>query len=295
MKCGVLNSQVEGMLFQCGKCKRAYYCSAQCFNADLVNHQVYCNTGKLQTQPKVSSSEDSTTACSSQSTRTPPTRNGTIASSSQSTRAPPTRNEKKSVRQRFDNMKLTKIREETKPCDSVHVEPVGGRSEDASLDDETSLYDCSGDYDSDSEDSDFSYERPPINEQVTNFTRKKVDSTSGAQDTVVEDGDQLVISSVTRTDKSEYSKGRAPRELEDKAKGKSQGQCHHMPSAATLTDSPSPELATSSSSSSVASHQKKAYEWEKPSWATSSPLRKSAKRGELSQSGRVSTPGYKTS
>lgn len=42
--CGKKNSELDGLLMQCGKCRQAYYCSMKCFNADLEAHQKICNT-----------------------------------------------------------------------------------------------------------------------------------------------------------------------------------------------------------------------------------------------------------
>ncbi|GKY99086.1 hypothetical protein MPSEU_000864200 [Mayamaea pseudoterrestris] len=48
-KCGKKNSQLDGKLIQCGKCKKAYYCSLGCFNSDLpAHHKLGCDTTELQ-------------------------------------------------------------------------------------------------------------------------------------------------------------------------------------------------------------------------------------------------------
>lgn len=44
--CGKKNSELDGLLMQCGKCRQAYYCSMKCFNADLEAHQKICNTAE---------------------------------------------------------------------------------------------------------------------------------------------------------------------------------------------------------------------------------------------------------
>jgi hypothetical protein len=46
-KCNVSNSDIGGHLIQCGKCKKAYYCSTKCFNSDLPEHQKHCKTSGL--------------------------------------------------------------------------------------------------------------------------------------------------------------------------------------------------------------------------------------------------------
>lgn len=40
-----------GLLMQCGKCKKAYYCSMKCFNEHLPEHQKYCGTKEMFSQP----------------------------------------------------------------------------------------------------------------------------------------------------------------------------------------------------------------------------------------------------
>lgn len=51
-KCGIHNSQISGLLMQCGKCKKAYYCSMKCFNDDLAKHRLFCMSDKIYTEPK---------------------------------------------------------------------------------------------------------------------------------------------------------------------------------------------------------------------------------------------------
>ena len=51
-RCGTPNSAVAGLLLQCGKCKSAYYCTSACFNADLQRHTAFCQTARLDRQPK---------------------------------------------------------------------------------------------------------------------------------------------------------------------------------------------------------------------------------------------------
>lgn len=41
-KCGAFNSEIGGMLMQCGRCKKVCYCSSKCFNDHLANHQKFC-------------------------------------------------------------------------------------------------------------------------------------------------------------------------------------------------------------------------------------------------------------
>jgi hypothetical protein len=45
--CGVLNSQCNGLLMQCAKCKKCYYCSAECFNQHLPVHRLTCDVGNI--------------------------------------------------------------------------------------------------------------------------------------------------------------------------------------------------------------------------------------------------------
>lgn len=40
--CGIMNSEIDGLLLQCGKCKNAYYCSYKCFKEALPSHQQFC-------------------------------------------------------------------------------------------------------------------------------------------------------------------------------------------------------------------------------------------------------------
>lgn len=42
---------------QCGKCKKAYYCSMTCFNNHLPEHQKYCGTKEIFSQPSGSAVE----------------------------------------------------------------------------------------------------------------------------------------------------------------------------------------------------------------------------------------------
>ena len=47
-KCGKKNSEIDGKLMQCGKCKKAYYCSIDCFNSSLpAHHKLGCDTVAL--------------------------------------------------------------------------------------------------------------------------------------------------------------------------------------------------------------------------------------------------------
>lgn len=50
-RCGIPNSQVSGLLLQCGLCKNAYYCSRACFNEDLEDHQQHCESSIMKHQP----------------------------------------------------------------------------------------------------------------------------------------------------------------------------------------------------------------------------------------------------
>jgi hypothetical protein len=46
-RCGIANSQIKGLLMQCGMCKSAYYCGKKCFNEDLYDHQEFCVSKQL--------------------------------------------------------------------------------------------------------------------------------------------------------------------------------------------------------------------------------------------------------
>jgi hypothetical protein len=75
--CGILNSDLNGLLMQCGKCKKAYYCGIkvrrqtiktptldrsypkthhylilQCFNQHLPEHNKFCGTKEIYSEPK---------------------------------------------------------------------------------------------------------------------------------------------------------------------------------------------------------------------------------------------------
>ncbi len=56
-RCGIHNSEISGLLMQCGKCKKAYYCSMKCFNDDLSWHQQFCQTSRIDYAPSL---EDAT-------------------------------------------------------------------------------------------------------------------------------------------------------------------------------------------------------------------------------------------
>ncbi len=56
-RCGIHNSEISGLLMQCGKCKKAYYCSMKCFNDDLAWHQQFCQTSRIDYAPSL---EDAT-------------------------------------------------------------------------------------------------------------------------------------------------------------------------------------------------------------------------------------------
>lgn len=45
--CGKHNSDLDGLLMQCGKCKQAYYCNMRCFNDHLPEHQKFCGTKQI--------------------------------------------------------------------------------------------------------------------------------------------------------------------------------------------------------------------------------------------------------
>lgn len=51
-KCGIHNSELAGLLMQCGKCKKAYYCSMKCFNSDMDRHSKFCQTSTLDKEPE---------------------------------------------------------------------------------------------------------------------------------------------------------------------------------------------------------------------------------------------------
>lgn len=50
--CGLKNSEISGLLMQCGRCKNAYFCSTKCFNEALPEHQKTCQTGSWTRDPK---------------------------------------------------------------------------------------------------------------------------------------------------------------------------------------------------------------------------------------------------
>ena len=50
--CGIHNSQIEGRLIQCARCKKAYYCSPKCYNEHLPVHSQKCRAGVLHQSPK---------------------------------------------------------------------------------------------------------------------------------------------------------------------------------------------------------------------------------------------------
>jgi MYND finger len=50
--CGTSSKDIDNLLMQCGKCKKVYYCSMKCFNADITQHQKICSTAMLTHQPK---------------------------------------------------------------------------------------------------------------------------------------------------------------------------------------------------------------------------------------------------
>lgn len=143
MRCGIHNDQIDNMLLQCGKCKNAYYCSMACFNADLSNHQKFCNTGSLQRTKSTDSATSTTSTVSSNSTplKGPPlkglTRKASISSKDKKSASNP---------QLGLGQKLNRISEESKQ--TLHQRPSSrsfdSRSIDASLDGEKSLY-CSDD------------------------------------------------------------------------------------------------------------------------------------------------------
>ncbi|GAX26194.1 hypothetical protein FisN_16Lh010 [Fistulifera solaris] len=56
-RCGIHNREISGLLMQCGKCKKAYYCSMKCFNDDLSWHQQFCQTSRIDYAPSL---EDAT-------------------------------------------------------------------------------------------------------------------------------------------------------------------------------------------------------------------------------------------
>ena len=51
--CGVQNSELSGLLMQCGKCKQAYYCSSECFNKHFPVHTKECNTGRMNEEQEI--------------------------------------------------------------------------------------------------------------------------------------------------------------------------------------------------------------------------------------------------
>lgn len=51
-RCGIHNSELDGLLIQCGACKKAYYCSTKCWQADLPSHQEFCFTDNIERGPR---------------------------------------------------------------------------------------------------------------------------------------------------------------------------------------------------------------------------------------------------
>ena len=51
-RCGIHNSELDGLLIQCGACKKAYYCSSKCWQADLPAHQEFCFTDNIERGPR---------------------------------------------------------------------------------------------------------------------------------------------------------------------------------------------------------------------------------------------------
>ena len=51
-RCGKPNSEVEGLLMQCSRCRNAYYCSVDCFTADTEEHSKWCQVGILPPSPR---------------------------------------------------------------------------------------------------------------------------------------------------------------------------------------------------------------------------------------------------
>ena len=41
-RCGKHNSEIDGHLMQCSRCKNRYHCSVACFNADILEHSKWC-------------------------------------------------------------------------------------------------------------------------------------------------------------------------------------------------------------------------------------------------------------
>jgi hypothetical protein len=50
--CGVSNTEIGGFLLQCASCRRAYYCSMDCFNKHLPKHLEFCETSALEQEPE---------------------------------------------------------------------------------------------------------------------------------------------------------------------------------------------------------------------------------------------------
>ena len=50
-KCGISNSQINGYMMNCSRCKKAAYCSVKCFNAHINIHQLYCQTTTIDREP----------------------------------------------------------------------------------------------------------------------------------------------------------------------------------------------------------------------------------------------------
>jgi MYND finger len=51
--CGRHNEEIGGFLLQCATCRKAHYCSKECFNNDLEKHMEFCQTNQpLQRAPE---------------------------------------------------------------------------------------------------------------------------------------------------------------------------------------------------------------------------------------------------
>ena len=67
MRCQKSNEEIAGLLMQCGKCKKVYYCSLKCFNDDLPTHQKICGTAEFSHKEpdRITASKSVTAECTS--------------------------------------------------------------------------------------------------------------------------------------------------------------------------------------------------------------------------------------
>jgi hypothetical protein len=54
---------IDGLMLQCGRCRKAYYCTMECFNQDMDNHVQFCRTN---TEPEPANFDSNSTSLSVQ-------------------------------------------------------------------------------------------------------------------------------------------------------------------------------------------------------------------------------------